>query len=137
MNLLLDTHILIWSLLESQRLSKKALELLQNPENQIFYSIVSIWEIAIKNNTRKKPMNFSAEQILETCAKFGYEKISLEDSHILYLKNLRRKADAPPHKDPFDMMLISQAATKEETALLTHDYLLRDYEGEGVWIIHV
>ena len=127
MNLLLDTHILIWTLLQRNRLSKEAQCYLEDPENRIFYSVLSIWEVAIKNKTRKKPMDFSEEEILTACKEAGYIRLPLEDEHILHLRSLQRKAEAPPHKDPFDMMLICQAAAMEDMSLLTHDHLLEGY----------
>ena len=131
MNLLLDTHILIWALSQNERLSKKAQDYLKNPEHNFYYSIISLWEIAIKNRSSKKPIEFSVEQILQACEEAEYTRIPLEDTHIRYLNRLRRNSDAPPHKDPFDMMLICQAATAgldEEMYLLTHDRLLIGYE---------
>ena len=127
MNLLLDTHVLIWTLLQKDCLSKEAKCYLEDPENRIFYSVLSIWEVAIKNKTRKKPMDFSEEEILTACKEAGYTELPLEDDHILYLRNLQRKEGTLPHKDPFDMMLICQAAATEDMSLLTHDHLLEGY----------
>ena len=128
MNLLLDTHILIWALLQTDRLSQEVRAYLENPENRIFYSVLSVWEVAIKCKTRKTPMAFSEEDILKICKEAGYTELPLNDDHIRYLRNLQRKEGTQPHKDPFDMMLICQAAVTEDMSLLTHDHLLEGYQ---------
>lgn len=51
MNLLLDTHVLIWALTEDARLSEKAREMILDPENTVYYSAVSVWEVSIKHKS--------------------------------------------------------------------------------------
>ena len=62
MKLLLDTHILIWALNDDPRLPKKARELLLKPENSIYYSVVSIWEVAIKHAIHPENVTFTGRE---------------------------------------------------------------------------
>ena len=61
MKLLLDTHILLWTLSNHERLSEKARKLIENPDNEIYYSVASIWEIEMKYLAHPDQMNFRAD----------------------------------------------------------------------------
>ena len=107
MNLLLDTHILIWTLNDDPALSETARELILDPNNVVYYSTVSVWEIAIKHAAHPDNVEFTGKFALET---------------------LKRPEDAPKHNDPFDRILVSQAKA-ENMVFLTHDSLI-PYYGE-------
>ena len=127
MKVILDTHILLWALGEDPRLSQEAKGIILNQDNDIYYSAVSIWEIAIKHLLRPEQIGFSPEQIVDLSEKAGFLQVTLKDHQTFMLSTLKRKEGAPVHKDPFDRILIAQAKA-ENMLLLTHDSLLKDYE---------
>ena len=126
MNVLLDTHILIWALNEDPRLSEKAKKLILDPDNTIYFSVVSIWEISIKHALHPDNVEFSGRELASFAREAGFQPLDLRDGQIPALETLQRPKDAPPHNDPFDRMLISQAKA-ENVSFLTHDSLLSDY----------
>lgn len=126
MNLLLDTHILIWTLNEDPRLSEKARGLILDPDNFIYYSTVSIWEVAIKHANHPENVTFTGKELSRYCQEAGFLSVEMRDKHVYALETLTRAADAPPHHDPFDRMLIAQAKA-ENMSFLTHDSLLSAY----------
>lgn len=126
MKILLDTHILLWKLTESPKLPDKANKVLSNPENSIFYSVVSLWEVAIKYMMTPPKIDVSPAQLISYCREMKFNELVLNAGHVLTLETLTRPEDAPPHKDPFDRMLISQAKA-ENMIFLTHDALIPYY----------
>jgi len=126
MKILLDTHVLLWALSNDARLPDKARKLIENEENEIYYSIVSPWEIEIKHLLHPTAMTISAEELTEYCEQSGFQKVLIREKHIYALAGLKREEGMPPHKDPFDRMLICQAAT-ENMIFVTHDSLIPGY----------
>ena len=126
MNLLLDTHVLIWALNEDQRLSEKARELILDPDNAIYYSSVSIWEVAIKHAIHPENVTFTGRELSQYCQEAGFLPVEMRDRHVFALETITRADGAPPHHDPFDRMLIAQAKA-ENMSFLTHDSLLPYY----------
>ena len=126
MNLLLDTHVLIWALNEDQRLSKKARELILDPDNAIYYSSVSIWEVAIKHAIHPENVTFTGKELSQYCQEAGFLPVEMRDRHVFALETITRADGAPPHHDPFDRMLIAQAKA-ENMSFLTHDSLIPYY----------
>ena len=126
MNLLLDTHIAIWALNDDNALSAKARELILDPDNTIYYSTVSVWEVLLKHVRRPENIPFDEADFSEGCKEAGFIPLSLSDKHILAVRTLSRPADSREHNDPFDRLLISQAKV-ENLSFLTHDALIPDY----------
>ncbi len=126
MKVLLDTHILLWALSNDLRLPEKARKLIENENNEIYYSIISLWEVEIKHLMHPDAMSVSAEQIAEYCVQSGFQKLSIEENHIYALADLMRERNVQPHKDPFDRILICQAST-ENMIFVTHDALIGGY----------
>ena len=126
MNLLLDTHILIWALNEDHQLSEKAKELILDPNNIIYYSSISIWEIAIKHAIHTENVEFSGKELAAFCREAGFLPLEMREKHVFYLETISRPEDAPKHNDPFDRMLIAQAKA-ENMSFLTHDSLIPCY----------
>ena len=129
MNLLLDTHLLIWTLNEDPKLPVKAKELILDPGNTIYYSSVSLWEIAIKHAIHPDNVEFTGKELSGFCQEAGFLPIEVKDRHVFALETLKRPDHAPRHNDPFDRMLIAQAKA-DNLAFLTHDELL-PYYGES------
>ena len=88
MKILLDTHILIWFHTKDSELSEKAWSILLNPENEIFYSSVNVWETQIKYLKHKDEINFSGEELDEFCKIAGLQCLNVEPKHCIGLKTL-------------------------------------------------
>lgn len=127
MKILLDTHILIWLHVAQKKLSQKALEYLQNPKHDFFYSPVNIWETQIKHSAHPEAFTISGEDLYYLCNQANISCLPIKSEHAITLKTLSYSENAPrTHKDPFDRMLICQAKT-ENMCLLTHDSLIPYY----------
>lgn len=111
MNLLLDTHTLLWWVLKSDKLSAKAAKAAANPENVVYVSAASAWEIATKYRLGKLqpplPLVFEFSQEAE---ELGFLELPVTSAHASRSGWLEI-----PHKDPFDRMLIAQAQIEELT----------------------
>ena len=122
--ILLDTHIILWAILKDKRLTNKISDYLLNPDNSIYYSIASMWEVQIKHSLGKLPI--SGKEFMHFCEMSGYHKLPVDDIHVMELESLKRDESAPPHTDPFDRIMLSQAIAEGFT-FLTHDPLFRGY----------
>ena len=122
--ILLDTHIILWAISKDKRLNNKIRNYLLNPNNEIYYSIASMWEAQIKYDLKKLPI--SGTDFMHYCEQSGYHKLPIDDLHVKELAGLERDESAPPHNDPFDRIMLSQAKAEGFT-FLTHDPLFRGY----------
>lgn len=113
MKLLLDTHILLWWLNDDGKLSGYARQFITNPDNDIYVSDISLWEIQIKIMNGK--LNIDLEILIQQMLENNFQQLRIHKNHILSLTKLPRH-----HQDPFDRMLISQAIS-EPLHLITHD----------------
>lgn len=121
MNLLLDTHVVIWALAEPDRLSAAARRALGDPENEVVVSAVTALEIAVKQSLGKITLPGPAESWLEPAVRevgFGVIPVSFADA-------LRVRALPWHHRDPFDRLLVAQALGGY--TLCTHDEQLGAY----------
>ena len=84
MNVLLDTHILLWSLSEDERLSDRAKEIILEPANSLYYSVVSVWEIAIKHALRPDNVKICGKEFSGYCQQAGFLSLDLRDKRIFY-----------------------------------------------------
>ena len=134
MKILLDTHILIWAICDGSKLSGKAKSLIESAGNETFFSIVSLWEIELKQVTRPSAIPVTAERAAACCHRQGYSRLALKKKRIYALSTLRLEESAPPHKGPFDRMLICQAKA-ENMAFVTHDARLAGYGEPFVMIV--
>lgn len=111
--MLLDTHILLWWLADDERLSESASATIADPMTEVYVSVVSLWEIAIK--VGKGKLRADLEEITEQIALMDFRMLAVEADHV------RTYARLPTlHSDPFDRMLVAQAIA-EPLRLLTHD----------------
>ena len=122
--ILLDTHMILWAMLDDPKLNDKMRNIILDPNNTIYYSIASMWEVQIKYDIKKMPI--SGIEFMHYCEQSGYHKLPVDDLHVVELAGLVRDEAAPFHNDPFDRILISQAKAEGFT-FLTHDSLLRGY----------
>ncbi len=120
MRLLLDTHILLWTAGNPERLSPTIRGLLADNQNQLYFSVASAWEIAIKVNAGR--LVFPLEELHSTLAA---QRLILLD---ITLPHAMAAAALPPHhNDPFDRMLIAQARM-EALLLVTADGMIPTYD---------
>lgn len=121
MRLLLDTHVALWAIADSTRLSGQARSLILDPANSIYVSTASVWEITIKSMLGKGDMPVSGTQAAAFFRAAGYVELPIVNAHIAMLETL-----PPLHADPFDRLLLAQALA-EPLRLMTHDDRLRAY----------
>ena len=134
MKILLDTHMVIWALTNSPKLPQKAKELLLQPENDIYFSVISLWEIEIKRLIKTDSLPITAQEISDYCKQAGFQLISLQENSIYKLQDLFRPETEPVHKDPFDRILICQAIS-HDMKFLTHDSLINGYNSENILFV--
>lgn len=128
MTLLLDSHTFVWWRDEPHKLSSAAFAEISNPNNFVFLSVVTVWELQIKIALNK----FTVKGKLENAIKDeqqnnGFQILPVQLDHALYLENLPLH-----HKDPFDMLLISQAIVENMT-LITADPEFSKYQVNLLW----
>ena len=123
MNVLVDTHLLLWSLIQPERLSARARAILGKAENQLWFSAVNIAEIAIKTALRKPGFDVDPEVFAARLRQNGYLELPVSARHAAGLATLPAH-----HGDPFDRLLVAQAHA-EGLSLLTSDRRLALYEG--------
>lgn len=115
MRLLLDTHIVLWALVDSPKLPAKARELILSPAHSVVVSATRVWEIAIKHSLGRGDMPISGQEAVDYFRQAGYELLPITPEHAAAVENL-----PPHHQDPFDRLLVAQALL-EPLRLLTHD----------------
>lgn len=117
-NYLIDSHIFIWadSKAHQHKLSPFVLDIMNDPNNKIYLSMASLWEIQIKIMLRKLSLSHSLSEAIQQFKTDNFLHIlPIHENHILALENL-----PSAHKDPFDRMLIAQAIC-EKVTLITDD----------------
>jgi PIN domain nuclease of toxin-antitoxin system len=128
MRCLLDTHTAFWYFEGSPKLSAKAKTAIEDSDNEIFVSIVSAWEIAIKHGLgREKTPLCGVAEFFDEVAASGFELLALEPRHI-------RLVEALPyhHRDPFDRLLIATAIVEDMTFLSADKNALK-YDVHLLW----
>ncbi len=110
-----------------EQLSKAALEIVYNEQNQIYVSIVSLWEIAIKSSIGKLEIKNSMKEIAEICQEDQIELLAINPLHLDQIENLPQI-----HGDPFDRLIISQALT-ENLTIITRDSIIPKYSVNTIW----
>ena len=122
MRLLLDTHIVLWAAGQPERLSESARTLLTTPDNILFFSAASIWEIVIKRGLGRDDFKVNPRRLREMLIAHGYIELAVAAGHVLAIESL-----PPIHKDPFDRLLLAQART-EGMLLFTLDPSVSQYK---------
>lgn len=124
---LLDTNALLFFLYDSEKLSKKASEVIYSSDEKISVSIVSMWEIAIKTSIGKLEIKSPISKIADTCEKEQLNILSIKPFHLDEISHL-----PPIHGDPFDRLIISQAIT-ENLVIITKDGIIPQYNVKVLW----
>jgi PIN domain nuclease of toxin-antitoxin system len=128
MRLLSDTHTFVWSFSNTKKLSVIAAGELQNPANEIYISVASVWEMQIKIKLGKMIFNDTLESIIiEQQQVNRIQILPVNLIHALHLENLPTH-----HKDPFDRLLISQAIVENMT-LVSADKNFAKYQVNLLW----
>jgi len=123
MKVLLDTHLLMRAMISPERLPASLLAQMEDPDEQVNFSVVSIWEAAIKWGRGRPDFQFDPRLFREHLLNQKLTELHVKGEHA------QAVADLPPiHKDPFDRILIAQA-TIEGITLLTSDRKLTAYPG--------
>lgn len=123
MKLLLDTHLLLWAAGNPGRLSAEAHVLISAPENELFFSAASLWEIAIKHGLGREDFQVDSRLLRRGLLDNGYSELPIGSEHVVAIDSL-----PPIHKDPFDRLLVAQAMV-EGITLLTSDTVVAQYPG--------
>jgi PIN domain nuclease of toxin-antitoxin system len=127
MRLLLDTHAFIWFVENDEHLPLAVKEIIENPKNEIFLSIASIWEMAIKIQLKKLNINKSIEDIIELTSINYFQLLPIMPNHIVRLSTLSFF-----HRDPFDRIIIAQGLY-EKMSIVGRDLLFDDYKVKRIW----
>lgn len=128
MRLLLDTHTFLWWITDKDRLSRRARNLIGRGDNDILFSAVSGWEIAVKAGLGRIDLPSNPEQFIpQQIAANAFEVLPIQLRHAL-----RVFALPSLHRDPFDRMLVAQAAV-ERLPILSGDPQFGGYPVEIVW----
>ena len=118
---LLDTNALLWAVYSPERLPQRVSGMLQSTENEIVFSAVSIWEIAVKRSLRKRDFTAEPRDVLETSLQMGFVERYLTSADAIRVMALPLY-----HHDPFDRMLVAQAVAMP-ARLVTSDRQLASY----------
>jgi PIN domain nuclease of toxin-antitoxin system len=122
MKLLLDTHIFLWFLSQDQQLPKGYRDAIIDPENEVYLSVVSLWEVIIKQQLGKLPLPQPAETYLPFQRdRHGIVALPVTEESVVRVASL-----LPLHRDPFDRLLIAQALHHGLT-LVTVDSAVQAY----------
>jgi PIN domain nuclease of toxin-antitoxin system len=128
MKLLLDTYAFLWWDSEPAQLSTNALTACQDPENTLFLSVASVWEMQTKLHLGRLKLSVPLETMIENQQQINaIEVLQVTLPHVLALKEL-----PSPHKDPFDRLLAAQAKI-ENAILISNDLIFEHYPVNRLW----
>lgn len=127
MKYLLDTHALIWCLEADNQLSVTAQGIISDDNTDIYVSIVSLWEMAIKISLGKLQLSQQLEHIINSLDRHNVTLLPVQPAHVLGVLNLSFE-----HRDPFDRLLIAQALV-EDMKIITNEALFLRYGVDRVW----
>jgi len=127
MKFLLDTHTFIWFVTDNPKLSQKSIALIEDLNNEIFVSIATFWEIAIKMSIGKLELKMKFSKLIEELKENEMTLLEIEFPHLVQLISLPFY-----HRDPFDRLLIAQSMV-EKMALVSYDSTLENYPIQRLW----
>jgi PIN domain nuclease of toxin-antitoxin system len=123
MDLLLDTHLVVWAMGSPQRLPTRLAEMLEDQRNTPVFSVASLWELVIKQALGRPDFNVQPAVLRRALLEGGWQELAIEARHALAVAQL-----PPLHRDPFDRLLLAQA-TVDGLLLVTADSQLTAYPG--------
>jgi PIN domain nuclease of toxin-antitoxin system len=126
--LLLDTHVFLWWIERNPHLSARARALIADPDSEVFVSIVTVWEIAIKVALEQLEMPVDLGAFLRRQLQSnGFESLPITFEHAVAVRDLPMH-----HRDPFDRLLVCQSRV-ESLALVSADSAIAAYGADMVW----
>jgi PIN domain nuclease of toxin-antitoxin system len=125
LRLLLDTHSLIWFLIDRKRIPERLMTILIDPAKVVYVSAVSVWEATIKVGIRK--LSLPLDELEATIVASGFSELPVTSAHALDVRHLPLI-----HRDPFDRLLVAQARY-EGLMLVTRDPTVRRYPIDTLW----
>ena len=123
MRVLLDTHLLLWTSVRPDLVPEVARRLLDDQDNELFFSVASVWEVAIKRGLGRPNFQVDPGVLRRGLLENGYGELTITSDHAIAVGLLPRI-----HRDPFDRILVAQA-TVEAITLLTSDPVVARYPG--------
>ena len=123
MQLLLDTHLLLWAVVEPERLDVALVGMLEDPLNTPVFSVVSLWELVIKRGLDRPAFQLEPSLLRQALLEAGWRELPVQAHHVLAVGQL-----PPLHRDPFDRLLLAQAQA-DGLLLITADQQLAQYPG--------
>lgn len=127
MKLLLDTHTFIWFVEDDEKLPSRIKIQIEDIENEIFISIVSLWEIAIKTSLGKLEVAIDIPAMISKIESNGFSIFPIFPEHTICVSSLPFH-----HRDPFDRMLIAQTIT-EKIKIVSRDGFFDAYDIDCIW----
>ena len=128
MNYLLDTHVFLWAAFEPEKLSRKARQAIEDPDNTIYVSAATYWEISLKYALGKLVLtNAVPDALPDISGQMGFETMDVDADTASSFYKLPRTA----HKDPFDRLVVWQAINKN-VMLITKDKGIGAYRKLGL-----
>ena len=128
MKLLLDTHIMLWAMTADERLPQLVRDFIFDPDNELYFSSVSVAEIAIKHKNHPEDMPLTGDEARSVFVREGYRELAFWSRHVAALDGF-----SVHHRDPFDRMLLAQAKS-EGMKIVSHDNRFAAY---GDFVISV
>ncbi len=126
--ILLDTHVFIEIRSGSTKLPHRVKKIFHNPDSELYISIASVWEMAIKMHLKKLHLDLPLKELMQSALSTGLiTLLPMELEHVFALQTL-----SDHHRDPFDRILISQSK-HENMALLSGDEVFDLYKIERIW----
>ena len=123
MQLLLDTHLLLWAVVEPERLDVALVGMLEDPLNTPVFSVVSLWELVIKRGLDRPDFQLEPSLLRQALLEAGWRELPVQAHHVLAVGQL-----PPLHRDSFDRLLLAQAQA-DGLLLITADQQLAQYPG--------
>jgi PIN domain nuclease of toxin-antitoxin system len=131
MNYLLDTHAFLWAIFDHKQLSKRASSVILSTDNEIYVSLVTFWEIALKFNIGKISLRgVLPEELPHYAEKAGFEILGITPEEVSSFYKLPKIK----HKDPFDRLIIWQCIQKD-ICMISKDNAISEYAQHGLKII--
>ena len=127
MNLLVDTHALLWFAAGDEQLSPVARAAIENPAHASYVSMASWWEMAIKCSLGKLRLEIPLDEFIQNRIDEGFRVLPIETQHLPALTTLPFH-----HRDPFDRLIVCQAMS-ESMPVCTNDALFTEYGIDLVW----
>jgi PIN domain nuclease of toxin-antitoxin system len=121
MELLIDTQSFIWFMEDDIKMPIKIKEIMNDDDNVLLLSIVSLWEITIKTSIGKLKMQRSIDDVIKNISEYGFKILPIKSNHLLMLSKLEFI-----HRDPFDRMIIAQGIS-ENIPVISSDNVFKEY----------